>query len=211
VDGASVGPVTTYTFASVTANHTISATFAVNNNPVPILKSISPTSRTAGGAAFTLTVNGSGFVSSAVVRWNGSNRVTTFVSANRLRAAIPAEDIAVAGTVEVTVSTPAPGGGISNTLTLSINNPVPILKSISPTSGTAGGAAFTLTVNGSKFSSDSVVRWNGSNRVTTFVSANRLRAAIPAEDIAVAGTVEVTVSTPAPGGGLSSARAFTIN
>jgi hypothetical protein len=38
-----------------------------------------------------------------------------------LRAAIPASDIATAGTAQVTVFTPAPGGGTSNALTLTIN------------------------------------------------------------------------------------------
>jgi hypothetical protein len=55
------------------------------------------------------------------------------------------------------------------------------------------------------------VRWNGSNRTTTFVSSTQLTATIPASDIAVAGTAQVTVFTPTPGGGTSSAQTFTIN
>ena len=34
VDGASVGAVTSYTFTNVTANHTISASFAVNTRTI---------------------------------------------------------------------------------------------------------------------------------------------------------------------------------
>ena len=67
-------------------------------NAVPTLSSISPSSSTAGGAAFTLTVNGSSFVNGATVRWNGADRTTTFVSATQLTAAIPASDIAATGT-----------------------------------------------------------------------------------------------------------------
>ena len=40
------------------------------------------------------------------------------------------------------------------------------LTSLSPSSAAAGGPAFTLTVNGSNFVSDSVVGWNGTNRAT---------------------------------------------
>ena len=80
-------------------------------NPVPTLTSISPSSATAGDAAFTLTVNGSSFVNGATVRWNGADRTTTFVSATQLTAAIPASDIAAAGTAQVTVFDPTPGGG----------------------------------------------------------------------------------------------------
>src|SRR5262249_6065534 len=52
----------------------------------PTIASLSPTSAIAGGAAFTLTVNGSGFTAAAVVRWNGSDRATTFVGATQLHA-----------------------------------------------------------------------------------------------------------------------------
>src|SRR5262245_49515287 len=88
---------------------------------------------------------------------------------------------------------------------------VPTLSSISPSSTTAGGGAFTLTANGTNFTSSSVVRWNGSNRTTTFVSSTRLRAAITAADIAGAGTASVTVRTGGNKGGTSAARTYTIN
>ena len=181
-------------------------------NPLPTLSSLSPASATAGGAAFTLTVTGTGFVSGSGVRWNGSARTTTFVSATQLRASILASDIAAAGTASVTVVTPAPGGGTSNALsfTITASNPLPTLSSLSPASATAGGAAFTLTVTGTGFVSGSGVRWNGSARTTTFVSATQLRASILASDIAAAGTASVTVVTPAPGGGTSNALSFTI-
>jgi hypothetical protein len=55
------------------------------------------------------------------------------------------------------------------------------------------------------------VRWNGADRPTTFVSANQLQAQIPATDILSAGTAQVTVFTPTPGGGTSSARTVNIN
>ena len=67
----------------------------------------------AGDPGFTLTVNGSGFVYGSVVRWNGSDRPTTFVSAAQLKAEIPASDFPAAGTATVTVFSPAPGGGLS--------------------------------------------------------------------------------------------------
>ena len=183
-------------------------------NPVPTLASITPSSAAAGGPAFTLTVNGTGFVSQSKVRWNGTDRTTTFVSATQLSAAIPAADIATAGSAQVTVFSPAPGGGTSAARTFTINpppNPAPTLASITPSSAAAGGPAFTLTVNGTGFVSQSKVRWNGTDRTTTFVSATQLSAAIPAADIATAGSAQVTVFSPAPGGGTSAARTFTIN
>ena len=43
-----------------------------------------------GSGAFTLTVDGSNFVTNSVVRWNGSDRPTTIVSATQLIAQITA-------------------------------------------------------------------------------------------------------------------------
>ncbi len=185
------------------------ATFSINN-PAPAISGLTPSSATAGGPASTLTVDGSNFVSSSVVQWSGSNRTTTFVSSTRLNAAIPATDIAAAGTANVTVVNPAPGGGISNATPFTVNNPAPAVSGLTPSSATAGGSAFTLAVDGSNFVSSSVVQWNGSNRPTTFVSSSRLTAAIPSSDIATSGTAQVTVLNPTPGGGASNASAFSI-
>src|ERR1700726_3663544 len=53
-------------------------------NPVPLISWVTPPSTPPGGPDFTLGVNGSGFVAGSIVRWNGLNRATTFVSANQL-------------------------------------------------------------------------------------------------------------------------------
>src|SRR5262249_45828763 len=70
-------------------------------NPSPTLTSLSPSTAIAGGAAFTLTVTGSNFVGSSVVRWNGVDRTTTFGSATQVQAAISASDIATQSTASV--------------------------------------------------------------------------------------------------------------
>jgi hypothetical protein len=193
--------------------------------PVAALTSLVPNSAIAGGPAFTLTVNGSNFLNTAVVQWNGANLVTTFVSATQLTAAVPATDIASVGTASVVVFNPVnagganairrqggPAGTFSNALTFTINasNPVPTLTAISPTLTGAGGAAFTLTLTGTNFISGSTAQWKGSPRTTTFVSATSLTAAITAADIASSGTAAITVVNPTPGGGTSNALTFTI-
>ncbi|MFN0109340.1 MAG: IPT/TIG domain-containing protein [Blastocatellia bacterium] len=185
--------------------------FMVTTQPVPIVTSLSPASVTAGGPAFTLTVNGNNFVNGSTVSWNGTARATTFVSANQLTAAITAADIASPNTYTVSITNPPPNGGASLPIPYQVTNPVPVLTSISPSSATAGGAAFNLTVNGTNFVNTSTVWWNGAQRTTTFVSATQLTAAIPAADIASVGTASIVVQTPAPGGGSSSAATFTIN
>jgi hypothetical protein len=185
------------------------ATFTITN-PSPTITTISPATAVAGSGGFTLTITGTNFVNSAKVRWNGSDRPTTFVSSTQLTAAIPASDVATAGTANVTVFNPAPGGGTSNTATFTITNPLPTISSISPATVVTGSGGFTLTITGTNFVNSSVVRWNGSDRPTTFVSSTQLTAAIPASDVATAGTANVTVFNPAPGGGESGAVTFTI-
>ena len=91
-----------------------------------------------------------------------------------------------------------------------IQNPMPTIASLSPSSAFAGDSGFTLTINGANFVTSSTVQWNGSSRTTTFVSSTALQAAINAADLATASMATVTVSTPAPGGGTSAGVSFTI-
>jgi Mg-chelatase subunit ChlD len=108
-------------------------------------------------------------------------------------------------------NTPSWSGALTGTATASAaTNPAPVLDTLIPGSVTSGGLAFQLTVNGSNFVNGSTVQWNGAGRTTTFVSAYQLRAAIPAADIASAGSAAITVQNPAPGGGTSAPRTVTI-
>lgn len=178
---------------------------------VPVILSLSPASAIAGGSSFTLTVGGADFVTGSVVLWNGADRPTTYGSSTQLSAVIAAADIAGAGTAQVTVRTPSPGGGTSAAQGFAINHPQAMVVGLNPAAATAGGSAFTLTVTGTGFVSASTVTWNGADRATTFVSATQLTASIPAADIAAAGTAQIAVRNPAPGGGLSAAVAFTVS
>jgi hypothetical protein len=84
-------------------------------NPVPLISQpLVPDAVAPGGPEFTLTVNGTGFVSGSVVNWNGGARATAFVSNSQLTASILASDIATASTGSLTVVNPSPGGGTSN-------------------------------------------------------------------------------------------------
>src|SRR5580658_11072455 len=96
---------------------------AIAQNPVPFLNQpLVPDAAAPGGAGFTLTVNGTGFVASSTVNWNGSSRATKFVSGSQLTATILASDIATASTASVTVVSPGPGG-VSNIQYFSIAVP----------------------------------------------------------------------------------------
>jgi endonuclease G, mitochondrial len=183
-----------------------------NTNPTPILTSISPTSDTLAAPGFTLTVNGSNFLQSSVVKWNGNNLVTTFVSATQLQATVPASNLTSIGTANVTVFTS--NGGTSAALPFTIiygqNSPVPVVRYISPATCLFGKSDFNITVTGNYFVNSSVVQWNGASLVTNYVSSTQLRALVTADLVASVGTANVSVSTPPPMGGTSSSLAFNI-
>jgi len=191
--------------------------FTTVGNPVPSITSMSPNSAATGGSAFTLTVNGTNFVSTSLVSFGGTARTTMFVSSTQLTASIDAAAIATDSTVQVWVTNPAPGGGSSNTMNFIIGsgggNPVPTISGLSPNVATAGGPAFILTVNdftNASFVNGSTVRWNGSDRPTSFAAINAITAQIPASDVAATGAATITVFNPAPGGGISNSLTFTI-
>jgi hypothetical protein len=179
-----------------------------------LLTSLDPSSVPVGSTGLTLSVYGEGFSPDTVVRVNGGDRDTTYVSSTKLQIELLAADLAVVGTLNITAYTPPPGGGTSNSLTFTVlpldDNPIPAIRSIDPKGAEAGDPAFTLLVNGWDFIADSVVQWNGADRGTTFVSSAQLVASIPATDIAAPGSAGVTVFNPGPGGGTSNAVMFSI-
>jgi hypothetical protein len=89
-------------------------------NPVPSISSISPSTTLVLGSSFTLTVDGSGFVRGSVIQVNGASRPTTFISPTQLTAQISNNDILSVGQRTITVFNSAPGGGTSNSATLTV-------------------------------------------------------------------------------------------
>ncbi|PYU17608.1 MAG: hypothetical protein DMG32_27665, partial [Acidobacteria bacterium] len=112
--------------------------------------------------------------------------------------------------LSITVSSPTPGGGTSAAVTLTVNNPLPSIASISPSTVIALGGSFTLTVNGSGFIRGSVVRFDGSPTPTTFISPTQLQAQISSNQIISIGQHSITVFNPAPGGGTSNSATLTV-
>lgn len=106
-----------------------------------------------------------------------------------------------------TTSEPVAG---ATSMAFDIENPIPLLSSMDPIWVAAGAEAFTLTVTGLEFVPNSIVRFGGLERATTFASASELSALIPASDVAAAGTPDVTVFSPAAGGGESDPLTFTV-
>ena len=180
----------------VSAGQSFSVTAAV-----PTVTTVSPSTAATGGSAYTLTVNGTGFDSTAQVTWNGSARTTSYVSASKVTALITAADIAAAGSFPVGVYNADGGSVTSNTVVVTVADAPLALTTLAPVFVAAGSPAYVETVVGTGFNASSTVQWNGSPRTTTFVSTTQLNAQVSAADIATIGSAAIKVvnggATPA--------------
>lgn len=194
--GLAVTPSATSNFGSVTIGGTADRTFTVQNT-----SQASTSVAVSAGAPFSI-VSTPSFSLAA-----GTSRAVTV----RFRPTIGG---GFASNVTFTAGGETVSRGVSGSGTTAASGPAtapgPVARTLSPARVIAGRAALTLTVNGSGFVASSVVRWRGANRATTFVSAKRLRVAIPASDLATPGSIPVSVVTPSAGGGTSAAVIFTI-
>jgi hypothetical protein len=155
--GQSSGTFTATTSSvSVTSTATITATYngisqsslltvkpagsPPTSNPQPFLSSpLAPVSQIPGGAGFSLTVDGVGFVPGAQVLWNGTALPTTFVGSSQVQATIPPTSVQTNGSALVTVTNPGQQVLSSNLLAEHMTYPTP-----TPVVNTS-----TLTVSGS--------------------------------------------------------------
>jgi hypothetical protein len=200
----------TITVSSPTSTPAISnaLTVTITNAPAPTLTSISPNSGLID-TAVSVFLTGTGFAPNSMVLLNGSSIATTYESPTALLVTIPASSIASPGAVNLSVTTPAPGGGTSAALPFTAYNPpAPTLTYIYPNAGPIHTSA-NLTLNGTGFTANSTVALNGTGITATYVSATELTVALPALSVALPGNVNFTVTTPAPGGGTTAPLPYT--
>ena len=180
----------------------VTSAAAVFTIKVPTI-SLSPSSAVAGGPGFTLTINGANFTSGSTVKWNTTSLKPTVTGTTKITAPVPAALIAKVGTANVTATT----GGVTSAAAVFTINPASTISSLSPSSATAGGPAFTLTINGANFTSGTTVKWGTTSLKATVTGTTKITAPVSADLIAKPGTASVAVTT---GGVTSAAATFTI-
>jgi sugar lactone lactonase YvrE len=109
-----------------------------------------------------------------------------------------------AGTTVYAAATPVP-------LNISVNDPLPVLSSLSTTNVSWGAPTFTLTINGSAFVPSSTVYWDTAAMATTYVSPTQLTAVVHVFETDYAGVHAITVQSPTPGGGTSNSMQFEVD
>lgn len=202
----------TYLLGQPVQQATMSSAFQVTGSQptqYPAIASISPKSKEAGSAAFTLQVNGSNFETGptpAQVWWNDTRlTLTTGTIINPtsvLYAAVPASLVASPGTVLVTVVNPNLGGGYtSNSAVFNVTAAQPTLTGINPTQTWAKLISPpAVTVNGTNFQNGTTqVLVNGAQHAASFVSSTQMTCQLTAADIANPGTLNFTVRNGASG------------
>src|SRR6185295_8271987 len=116
----------------------------------PQITTLDPPSVPIGNQNVDVTVNGTAFASSAIVRVNNIAHPTKFVSDKQLTVTLAPADISHTGNLSLVVVNP--NNKLSNSVTLPVTNgAVPSITLLNPNTVNAGAAAFTLSVVGSNF------------------------------------------------------------
>ena len=163
------------------------------------LVSASAAPRVDSFALATLTVTGSNFTASSVVRWNGVDRATTFVSSTSVRATIPDSELAKTGRATLLVFNPFAGSGLSNSLNVPVGGAPDITaagvvsaaapalasplvpgsiyslyaRNLAPSTVVAGSAPLPYTLGGA------VLEISGIPAPLSFVSPNQANFQVP--------------------------------
>jgi uncharacterized protein (TIGR03437 family) len=178
----------------------------------PVIATLNPETVPPGTASLALVVEGGGFQTNSVVRLNGADRKTTFISGRELRAEIPATDLAVPSTAKITVATPAIGESSGLDFRISAENPSPFLVRVVPDSAGVGVGDVMVRFYGRNFTSQSVALLDGAALATTFIDSRQLTAIVPSSVTSIGGEQikKISVQTPGPAGGFSSDLRFTV-
>lgn len=187
-------------------------------NPTPAITGLFPSIVTAGSDSFTLYLSGTGLQFNTTAQWNGVDRPAVFNNqTDQLAVTILAGDVANPGSGQITVTNPAPGGGLNPAaISLVIAPPAangPTIASIDPSAGVVGSSSgITLKVSGTNLSSSDAVAFNGTALTTTAVGSpvTQLTATLAPENLAVQSLAGISIQTSTPGVASPSVR-FPIN
>jgi hypothetical protein len=190
------------------------------NNPEPKVHLITPDTQmlsTGAERSTSFEVVGTGFAYGARVELNGQPLpATLFHSRNRITTGSIDQQLLRPGPNSITVSLPGPGGGASEPKVITGLQAPPLNISVSPSAALEGSGEIKLTVRADNLTSGSVLRWNGEPRPANLVpdavlaGVAHFELLLSSSETAQAGTAEITVTNPGPGGGVSAAARFIV-
>ncbi len=180
--------------------------------PEPYISTVVPIETDAGTGAMVLELYGSGFLPETRVYYDGKQRSVTYIKETKLQVELLPEDTAVAGVYGIYAENTDYDGTVvrSNTFEFTVNNPVPVVSSITPSEVVAGSGDTAVTITGSGFVSGSEVYFNGQAIAVDSYTYTSIRATVPSSMLTEPGQYAVVVKNPPPGGGLSSEVLLTV-
>jgi len=187
--------------------------------PAPTISSFSPATLPASAAVQTLKIIGTNYLAGDTLTFTPPGGLSFLSSAADLTVVSATEisyqfnDGSTPGKWSVVVNSPdgtTHSAAGSFTVTSTVNNPIPAIKSFSPTSIPVEAPPQSLTLEGTGFLYSSAVTFNGTAHPATYVSPTALKISLGATDLATVGNYAVIVTNPAPGGGPSPATKFPV-
>jgi len=174
---------------------------SVPTNPIPTITSISPTVIPFGAGPTVVSINGAGFVPESTLV--GGPVPMVYQSSSLLQITVPSAspNDPRGGPFQIQVSNPAPGGGTSGSVTLTVTGAAPQITSISPASVPAGSFGFVLTLNVTNFIDGSDVAFNQSGGGTPDVlSPTQITIGVPGPMLTSPTTYDVQLNYPTSAG-----------
>ena len=193
----------------------------LTNLPVPsgpFLTSISPVTASAGSSSFNLTLDGANFSSNSKVLWKGSQTGVTITgaNANQLVATVSPTLLTQVDAADISV---VDGAQVSQNLQFIVTGLSPLITAVSPSSVTAGGSEFDMTISGGNFNCGGsfassvyfIVLGQQNHLLNPKICASaQLVVTIPSALRAAVGGVRVVAFNPPPSGGDSNSFLFQV-
>jgi hypothetical protein len=176
------------------------ATFTITQAP-PMITGVTPASLVVGSPATSVTIMGTGFTADSKVLVDNSAQVPSSVSASTMKVKIPASDLGATNPIQLKVVS---GSLFSNIFSLPVVNPMPAIQSLSISTVTAGSPTFSLAIHATGLVSSTQVNVNGEPVSSSSISGSIITVPITANVVAQVGTVSISLTNPAPGGGTSN-------
>ncbi len=179
----------------------LAAPFSLQNGHAPsgpVLNSISPAS-VPSGTSLTVTLTGQNFAAPASIAVQGLGITVSgvsVISATKITATFAVSASTVPGSYSVSVTT---SGGVSGGVPLQISSGVPVLKSVSPSSG-AAGSSVGVTMTGANFAAPATVAVQGQGITVsgvTLIGPTTVTATFALAANAAPGSYSVSLMTPA--------------
>jgi hypothetical protein len=150
ISGTATATASSAVFTITAANSYGSTAFALSLsavNPAPAVSSVAPGTVASGAPGVALAVQGSGFLPTSAILWNGSSLTNVTSTATMLTATVPAGDLLTLGDIPVSVQNAGPGGGTAVPLLVHVGGPLRVSVTADGTDVNGGSGVSALSAD----------------------------------------------------------------